>query len=604
MHERVAIVHDWLTSMRGGERVVEVLCGMFPHADLFTLTWDPKQLSPALARRRATTSAIHSLARAPLVNGRFRGLLPLFPLAIESFNLDRYALVVSSSHCVALGAIAPPTALHLAYIHSTLRYVRESQPTYEASVPGGSVGRAVFRGTAHYLRRWDAAAARRPHLLIANSTYTRERVRRHYQRDALVIEPPIETGRFERAAALAPGCSDDAPFLMISALVPNKRVDLALRAFQGRRERLVVVGEGPERARLLPLVGPNVTVLPRVSEAELDALCAGCRALLHTGVDDFGMVMVEALAAGKPVIACAEGGALDIAVDGETGVLIDAPSVESVRAALDRFANIHESFEPKKLQAFARRFDRSNFERRFSEALDEAWERHRGRIPNGQRNGKLNGHACSPELYETPRAPAPVDTVAAEKSAVKHSALALFAKRAIDVTVATAGLALTAPLVLTLGALVTLDSSGPALFHQRRTGQNQRPFTLVKLRTLDAQGRATRVGRVLRPTGLDELPQLWNIVLGEMSLIGPRPEVPERVALFARELPLFPARHVMRPGITGWAQVNGLRGNVSISERLKFDLEYQAKWSLALDARILMQTFATVVKDTIRELRT
>jgi hypothetical protein len=149
--------------MRGGERVVEVLCGMFPQADLFTLTWDPKQLSPALARRPATTSAIHCLARAPLVKGRFRGLLPLFPLAIESFNLDRYALVVSSSHCVAIGAIAPPTALHVAYVHSTLRYAREDQRTYEASVPGGRFGRAVFRGTAQYLRHWDTAAASRPH---------------------------------------------------------------------------------------------------------------------------------------------------------------------------------------------------------------------------------------------------------------------------------------------------------------------------------------------------------------------------------------------------------------------------------------------------------
>ncbi len=362
MPEPVAIVHDWLTSMRGGERVVEALYKVFPQADLFTLTWDPARLSPALARRQATTSAIHCLASAPFVSGRFRALLPLFPLAVESFKLDRYALVVSSSHCVALGAIAPPTALHVAYVHSTLRYVRESQFIYEASVPGGHLGRALFRGTASYLRRWETAAAARPHLLIANSTYTRERIRSYYKRDALVIAPPIETRRFERAAAAIVPSEAEEPFLMVSALVPNKRVDLALRAFDGRPERLVVVGEGPERARLERLAGPNVTLLSRVDEAELAALFGGCRALLHTGVDDFGMVMAEALAAGKPVLACAEGGALDIVRDGETGLLIESPTVESVRAALDRFARLPKGFDLTRSRTFqTTRLTRASF---------------------------------------------------------------------------------------------------------------------------------------------------------------------------------------------------------------------------------------------------
>jgi lipopolysaccharide/colanic/teichoic acid biosynthesis glycosyltransferase/glycosyltransferase involved in cell wall biosynthesis len=594
MREPVAIVHDWLTSMRGGERVVEVLCDMYPQADLFTLTWNPKKLSPALARRSATTSPIHNLARAPFVNGHFRGLLPLFPLAIESFNLDRYGLVISSSHCVAIGAIAPPTALHVAYVHSTLRYVREDQLTYEASVPGGRVGRALFRSTAQFLRSWDTTAASRPHLLIANSTYTRDRIRRYYHRDALVIEPPIDTSRFERAAAQASGLAADAPFLLISALVPNKRVDLALRAFQGRSERLVVVGEGPERARLARLVGPNVTLLSRVSEADLDALCAGCRALLHTGLDDFGMVMAEALAAGKPVIALAQGGALDIVHDGETGLLIGASTVEAVRAALDRFAQ-SPAFDPAKLQAFARRFDRANFERRFAEAVEQARTERRKLTLNGSGTppGRLASHAV-------------VDPIAVVRSVANQSLAALATKRVLDVALAASGLVLTAPLVAALAALVVLDSSGPALFRQQRTGRDQLPFTLIKLRTFDGQGRVTRVGRVLRPAGLDELPQLWNILTGDMSLIGPRPEVPDRVERFARDLPAFRARHLMRPGITGWAQVNGLRGlrgNVSIAERLRFDIEYQRQWSLALDARILLRTLLTVVGDTIRELR-
>jgi lipopolysaccharide/colanic/teichoic acid biosynthesis glycosyltransferase/glycosyltransferase involved in cell wall biosynthesis len=633
MTERVAIVHDWLTSMRGGERVVESLCSVFPQADLFTLTWDPERLSPALARRQTTTSAIHSVANAPFVSGRFRALLPLFPLAVESFNLGDYSLVVSSSHCVAIGAIAPPTALHVAYVHSTLRYAHEAQDTYESSVPGGHLGRALFRGTAHYLRRWEAAASARPHVLIANSTYTRQRILRYYQRDAQVIEPPIETRRFERAAELALASEPRPPYLLVSALVPNKRVDLALRAFEGRPERLVVVGEGPERARLERLAGPNTTLLSRVDEGELAALFARCRALLHTGIDDFGMVMVEALAAGRPVLACAEGGALDIVRDGETGLLIGAPTVESVRDALDRFEHRSQAFDPAVLRSFAKRFDRANFERRFAQAVDDA--RGNGKRPlrsdpnghngHGQRldrawatvktsNGH-NGHPHGPDqAFAAATASAWVgreaiahrgDPRGEATSRATSPRQGLVSKRAFDVALAASGLAATAPLMIGLGVLISLDSPGPALFFQRRAGRDRVPFTIVKLRTMDSHGRVTRVGRVLRPMGLDELPQLWNVLTGDMSLIGPRPEVLDRVSRYEREIPGYRARYEIRPGITGWAQVNGLRGDthVSIGERLRFDIQYLREWSPALDRRILLRTVSTVLRDTLRTFR-
>jgi lipopolysaccharide/colanic/teichoic acid biosynthesis glycosyltransferase/glycosyltransferase involved in cell wall biosynthesis len=613
MSEPVAIVHDWLTSMRGGERVAEVLCGVFPQADLFTLTRDPARLSPVLAQRRTTTSAIHCVARAPFVSGRFRALLPLFPMAVESFKLDRYALVISSSHCVAIGAIAPPAALHVAYVHSTLRYAREAQRTYEATVPGGPLGRALFRGTVQYLRRWETMAAARPHVLIANSTYTRERIRDYYQRDALVIAPPIETRRFERAAAGVAQADRGAPFLMVSALVPNKRIELALRAFHGRPERLLVVGEGPERARLERLATPNVTFLSRVDEAKLAILYANCRALLHTGIDDFGMVMVEALAAGRPVLACAEGGALDIVDDGETGLLIDAPTVESVRAALDRFARMPGAFEPDALQASARRFDRAHFERRFAEAIDDARRQRRNAKTNGTHPGGRTHHipvhrepapVREPLLETKPNGQPPATTpLIAQSHVANHSRVGVAAKRFADVALAASGLVLAAPLLASLAALIPLDSRGPPLFYQRRPGLDDRPFTLVKLRTMDARGRVTRLGRMLRPLGLDELPQLWNVLKGDMSLIGPRPEVLERAQRYVHELPGYGTRHQMRPGITGWAQVNGLRGNVSIAKRLEFDIHYLREWNLSLDGRILLRTVSTVLGDTLRDLR-
>jgi lipopolysaccharide/colanic/teichoic acid biosynthesis glycosyltransferase/glycosyltransferase involved in cell wall biosynthesis len=670
--------------MRGGERVVEALCEVFPRADLFTLTWDPARLSPELARRTVVTSPIHTWSRAPFVRGRFRALLPLFPFAVESFNLDHYSLVVSSSHCVAMGAVAPPRALHVAYMHSTLRYIREAQPAYEASLPGGPVGKTLFRGAAGYLRRWEVQASARPHVFIANSTYTRDRIRAYYKRDAQVIEPPIETARFERAAR-ASETKPDAPFLLVSALVPNKRVDLAMRAFQGRRERLVVVGDGPERARLERWIGENVSLLSRVGQAELESLYAGCRALLHTGVDDFGMVMAEALAAGKPVIASAEGGALDIVRDGETGIFIEAPTVDAVRVALDRFAVEAHRFDAATLQRSAKRFDRASFERRFAEAVEQAWEGHqaksKSRSAGGDRYAATNGvngsgrmkatangtngmahathssngvqgvhgslgangahgsngtngahtnhgsngtngahkanGACGAAhtslggfLLEDPAAGedsgrrALTDPATVAGWLERHPRAALTAKRVADVTMAATGLALTGPLMVALGAIIALESKGPALFFQRRTGLGQRPFTLIKLRTMDADGNVTRVGRFLRPMGLDELPQLWNVLKGDMSLIGPRPEVPDRVERFEQHLPGFRARHLMRPGITGWAQVNGLRGNKSpIAERLRFDIEYLHDWSLPLDGRILTRTVSTVLGETIRALR-
>jgi glycosyltransferase involved in cell wall biosynthesis len=247
-----------------------------------------------------------------------------------------------------------------------MRYVREAQPLYEAAVPGGRLGRLAYRAAAGYLRRWDRRAGARPHALIANSRFTRDRIGRYYGRDAQVIAPPIDTARFAGPA----GDDPHAPLLVVSALVPNKRVELAVRAFAGRRERLLVVGEGAERARLERLAGENVTFLGWVDDDELTRLYAGCRALLHPGVEDFGMVLVEAMAAGKPVIACNEGGAPDVVVDGETGLFMNAATIDALRDALDRLA-VHR-FDAERLRKYARGFDRAVFRARFAAAVEAA----------------------------------------------------------------------------------------------------------------------------------------------------------------------------------------------------------------------------------------
>jgi lipopolysaccharide/colanic/teichoic acid biosynthesis glycosyltransferase len=200
----------------------------------------------------------------------------------------------------------------------------------------------------------------------------------------------------------------------------------------------------------------------------------------------------------------------------------------------------------------------------------------------------------------------PVETQehAIRRRVAGHPRTARALKRVGDVALAASGLAVTAPLVAVLAALVRLDSPGATFFFQRRTGLDQRPFTLVKLRTMDDAQRVTRVGLWLRPLGLDELPQLWNVLRGDMSLVGPRPEVPQRVEGLRRRLPAYDARHFVRPGITGWAQVNGLRGDISPpAERLRRDLEYLHDWNLALDLRILLRTASAVWRDTVRSRR-
>lgn len=386
MAPRVAIVHDWMVSMRGGERVLESLCRLYPRAPIFTLRYRPEAVSPELAARDVRTAFTDRLARTlPLGATDFRALLPLFPLAIESFRLDGFDLVISSSHAVAKGAIAGPRALHICYVHSPMRYIWEAAADYQPAVPGGAIGRAAFAALGHYLRRWDLASTKRVDALCANSSYTRARIRRTYDRDAEVIEPPVDTARFARIADPRP--PDGEPiYLCVSALVPYKRVELAVRAFSepGRRGRLVVVGEGAERARLERMAGPKVTLRGRVDDAELDRLYASCQAVVHPALDDFGIVPVEALAAGRPVVAFAAGGSLDSVRDAETGVLYAEPTSAALGDALDRLERL--TFDPARLRAAARRFDRATFEDRFGAFVESSVERARGGLsgPRGR----------------------------------------------------------------------------------------------------------------------------------------------------------------------------------------------------------------------------
>ncbi len=377
---RVAIVHDWLTGMRGGERCLEVLCELFPDATLFTLVHLPGRVSPAIERMRICTSFLQRLG--PL-RPRFRALLPLFPLAVERFNLSRYDLVISSSHCVANGALAPPTARHVAYTYTPMRYVWEQAAAYADGAGWGPLRRAAAGPVASYLRRWDAAASQRVDEFVAISHHVARRIRRCYGRDAAVIHPPVAADRFR------PGEGEGNYYLVVSALVPYKRVDLAVAACTRLRRPLVVVGAGPEARRLRRAAGPTVEFAGPRPDAEVAALYANCRALLFPGLEDFGIAPLEAQAAGRPVIAFGEGGACETVVPinprvsrapgpppgpeaqarEPTGVFFCEQTVDALSEAIQFFEANARVFHPKVLRDHALAFDRPVFKEAMARSL-------------------------------------------------------------------------------------------------------------------------------------------------------------------------------------------------------------------------------------------
>ena len=369
---RVALVHDWLTGMRGGEKCLEVLCELFPQADLFTLLHLPGSVSPTIERHRIRTSF---LQRLPGAARGYRRYLPLFPRAVEGLRLRDYDLVVSTSHCVAKGVVPPPGALHVCYCHTPMRYVWDRFDDYFGPGRAGGMTRLAARVARGPLQRWDVRSAARVHHFVANSENVRHRLRRYYDRDATVIHPPVDCSRF------APEPQAEATsFLVVGALSGYKRVDLAVEACRRAGVPLVVAGDGPDRKRLQQQArGADVRFLPWQSDTNLPRLFARCRALLFPGVEDFGITPVEVMASGRPVIARAEGGALETVVDGTTGVLVRSEDPEVWAEVLRRFDP--SRFVPEVLQRQALRFDRALYAERMLAELERHWDDWRRMVP-------------------------------------------------------------------------------------------------------------------------------------------------------------------------------------------------------------------------------
>ncbi len=354
---RIAIIHDWLTGRRGGERVLEALLEIFPQAELFTLFHFKGTQIPAIEERKITTSFLQKL---PLLKSKYRYYLPLFPAAVESFDLRDYDLIISSSHCVAKGAIPPPEAKHICYCHSPMRYAWDAFWDY---FPPKGLKNRMIAWQMSKLRQWDVASSARVDLFIANSEYVKKRIWRYYRREAIVIHPPVDTDFFHPTGEV----KEDF-FLVVSALVPYKKVGLVVDVFRKNGKKLKIVGKGPELKKIKARLASNIEILSDVSDEELRSLYSRARALIHIAKEDFGINMVEAQACGTPVIAYCRGGAEEIVIEG-TGITIKEQHEEELQKALEQFENM--SFDPAFLRKNSLRFSKKVFKDKIKEVVDE-----------------------------------------------------------------------------------------------------------------------------------------------------------------------------------------------------------------------------------------
>lgn len=363
---KVALVHDWLTGMRGGERVLEVICELFPEADLYTLLHIPGSVSPLIENRKIHTSFIQNM---PQSAKRYRNYLPFFPRAIEKFDMTGYDLIFSCSHCVAKGIKTPPGAVHICYCFTPMRYVWDLFDQYFGDK--NFVMRAIISHFAKKLRKWDVRTLDRVTHFSSISKFVQERIQRHYNRQSEIIYPPVECHRFK------PSSVDEGFYLVVSAFAPYKRIDLAVEAFNKLGLPLKIIGSGQDEKKLRAMANPNIEFLGWQSDEKIAEYYAKCSAFIFPGEEDFGITPLEAQASGKPVIAYGSGGALEtvvpqgVAGKKPTGVFFGEQTVDSLLAAVKRFEENRAEFIPAEIRKNAELFDRPVFKATMKAFIDE-----------------------------------------------------------------------------------------------------------------------------------------------------------------------------------------------------------------------------------------
>ena len=355
---KVALVHDWLVTYRGGEKVLEQLAGMFPAAPIYTLFYDPRKLPPSLTQREIIFPK--NLNR--FVGFRKEFLLAFYPTIIESFDLTAYDLIISSSSCVAKGVIVGPHAKHLCYMHAPMRYIWDQQKFYFSTygkIPGLSF---IANLLATHLRMWDVTSSNRVDRFVANSHFVAQRIARYYRRDSVVIAPPVQL------PTQPPQWKKKDYYLIAGAWVPYKRLELAVEACKKMDKNLIVAGFGSQEKKLRAAAGPRTQFIQAPDDATLGRLLGEARALLFPGIEDFGILPIEAMAQGTPVIAMAKGGALDYVTSRKTGVFFEEQTVESLQNAIRVFESLQ--FDPQVLYLASQQFGSDIFVHRIKKEIE------------------------------------------------------------------------------------------------------------------------------------------------------------------------------------------------------------------------------------------
>ena len=359
---KVAITHYWILQMRGGEKVLEALCEMYPDADIFTHVYDPDNVSEIIRSHNVFTTFI---SRLPFAKKLYKLYLPFMPIALELLDLTDYDLIISSESGPAKGIIPGPGATHICYCHSPMRYIWDHYHVYRKSA--GFLARLMMPLTSHYLRQWDAVSAARTDVFVANSSHVANRIKKYYRRDAVVIHPPVAVEDFSKVD----GTNLGDFYLWAGELVAYKRPDILVEAFNQSGKKLIVIGDGPALKKLQGVAKDNIEFLGKVDFDTLKWHFAKCKALIFPGEEDFGIIPVEVLASGRPVIGLAKGGLLDIVGDQEVGQLFPDASVSSLQHAIDLFEQDSSNFEDRCIDR-SKKFTKDIFVREFSEVVKQA----------------------------------------------------------------------------------------------------------------------------------------------------------------------------------------------------------------------------------------
>ena len=383
---KIAIIHDWLTGMRGGEKCLEVLCKLYPSADIFTLLHIPGKVSPVIESHRIHTSFIQNL---PFAESKYRYYLPLMPFAIETFDLKEYDLILSSSHCVAKSVKPGPSNVHICYCHTPMRYIWDQFDQYFGKGKSSWFAATAMKFIRGWLQRWDVKTSRRVNHFIANSRHVQKRIKKYYNQEAAIIPPPVDTGLFN------PDTSEEKEdyFLIVSAFAPYKRLDLAVDAFNQLNLPFFVIGEGQDAKRLKEMAKTNIHFEGWLDNTQIRSYFARCRAFIFCGEEDFGITLLEAQAMGRPVIALGRGGALEtvvpdsqswklgtgidkIATSKPTGVFFYEQTPEALIKAIQHFESIESEFDANAIRTHAQKFDVSVYTERMKTFIEKKLASH------------------------------------------------------------------------------------------------------------------------------------------------------------------------------------------------------------------------------------